>query len=266
MNPDQIRLGIFAGVLALFFLIESIYSKRNWETPRSKRILFHGTVAIFNTFFIRFCIALPLLLLADFVRGQEWGLMPLLGLKGIPEIVVSIIFLDMLDYWWHRWNHLVPFFWRFHKVHHMDTHVDVTTTLRFHPGELFLSGMMKSVWILLIGPSIWAFAIFEMGISAYAQFHHSNIDLPDRVEKILRWIHMTPRVHASHHTVTPRTRNANYSTIFSIWDRLFGTFREHDWDEMKTLGLSEGRESYLNPLDFLKAPFILQGSNEREKS
>ena len=108
MEPNQVRLGVFLSVLALFFLIESFYSKRDWETPRSKRLLFHGAIAMVNTFFVRFCIALPLILLANFVRDQDWGLMPLLGLEGIPEILFSLIVLDMFDYWWHRWNHTIP--------------------------------------------------------------------------------------------------------------------------------------------------------------
>ena len=134
--------------------------------------------------------------------------------------------------------------------------MDVTTSLRFHPGELFLSYGMKAVWILIWGPSLAGFMIFEAGITAYSQFHHSNIDFSDKWEKRLRWLHMTPRLHASHHTVSIRTRDANYSTIFLAWDRLCGTLKEPDDEEMKHLGLSEGRKTDLSPLAFMKAPFV----------
>jgi sterol desaturase/sphingolipid hydroxylase (fatty acid hydroxylase superfamily) len=108
---------------------------------------------------------------------------------------------------------------------------------------------------VLWGPSLSAFMIFEAGITAYSQFHHSDIDFPDAVEEKLRWIHMTPRVHASHHTVSLRTRDANYSTIFSLWDRVFGTFQEPDSQEIKQLGLPEGREDVLSYKKMFGIPF-----------
>lgn len=121
---------------------------------------------------------------------------------------------------------------------------------------LFLFYGMKAIWILILGPSLAGFMIFEAGITAYSQFHHSNIDFPDKWEKRLRWLHMTPRLHASHHTVSSRTRSANYSTVFLAWDRIFGTLKEPDFGEMKLLGLAEGRKTDLSPLAFMKAPFV----------
>jgi len=150
---------------------------------------------------------------------------------------------------------LIPFLWRFHRVHHMDTHVDVTTSLRFHPIELTISYMVKAVWILIWGPSVLAYVVFEAGITAYAQFHHSAIDFPDRIERLIRWVHMTPRLHAGHHTVSLRTRDANYSTIFLIWDRLFRTLREPNRSELKKLGLPLGRETYMSFVELIKTPF-----------
>ena len=181
--------------------------------------------------------------------------MPALGIEGYPEVIASIVILDMFDYWWHRFNHRVPLLWRFHKVHHVDTHVDVTTSLRFHPGELMISAFLKALWILMLGPSILAFAMFESATTLAAQFHHTNIDFPDSVETPLRKIIVTPRYHASHHTVTPRTGNENFATILIFWDKLFGTYRIPDYEEMKTLGLKIGRDTYLSFTTTLKAPF-----------
>jgi sterol desaturase/sphingolipid hydroxylase (fatty acid hydroxylase superfamily) len=212
-------------------------------------------MAVWNTIFVRILVAAPLVLWADFLRDNNLSLSSHLGLSGWQEILASLVVLDLFDYWWHRFNHTVPFLWRFHRVHHLDTHVDVTTSLRFHIGELLLSGVAKALWILMWGPSALAFAIFETAITAYSQFHHSNIDFPDRVERLVRWIHMTPRLHAGHHTVSLRTRDANFSTIFLVWDRLFKTLREPETSEMKLLGLPEGREGYLSFWRMLKAPF-----------
>jgi sterol desaturase/sphingolipid hydroxylase (fatty acid hydroxylase superfamily) len=189
------------------------------------------------------------------VESRSWGLSHWLGLRAGWEVAVTLIVFDGLDYGWHRLNHRVPFLWNFHRMHHSDTQVDVTTSLRFHPGELLISSAVKFFWILLWGPTFLSFMIFETAVTAYSQFHHSNLDFRDSVEKGLRWFHMTPRLHASHHTETLRTRDANFSTIFLIWDRIFGTLKESDREEMKRLGLPEGRESYLNFFDFIGTPF-----------
>lgn len=254
------RLALFCSLLGLMFLAESFYPVRTWLAPRVKRWAFHLGVTVFNTLLTRLLIGAPLLMLINFLEVKKWGFSHVLGLQGTAEIVSTIVLFDLFDYWWHRINHRIPFLWRFHRMHHSDTEVDVTTSLRFHPGELLLSYVAKVFWILFWGPSLAGFILFEAAITAYAQFHHSNIDFPDAFEKKLRWIHMTPRLHASHHTVSLRSRDANFSTIFLIWDKIFGTFTEADFEEMKKLGLPEGRATCLSPLDFLITPFRLKGA------
>lgn len=255
-HPESFRFIVFLSVLVTMCLAEAIWPVRKWNHLRLKRWLFHGTLSVFNTFWTRLFCLTPILYWVHLLQEKNFGLSHLLGLSGTAEIIGTVVLFDGLDYWWHRWNHTVPFLWRFHRAHHLDTHVDVTTSLRFHPGELFLSYLAKSAWILIWSPSIQGFLIFEAGITAYSQFHHANINFPDSVEKILRWVHMTPRVHASHHTVSVRTRSANYSTIFLVWDRIFRTLKEPDYEEMKLLGLAEGRETDLSPLAFMRAPFV----------
>ncbi|MDZ7844361.1 MAG: sterol desaturase family protein [Anaerolineales bacterium] len=152
--------------------------------------------------------------------------------------------------------------WRFHKVHHVDTHVDVTTALRFHPGELFISFFVKLLWIAAWGPSLVGFAVFEICVSLASQFHHSNIDFPERWERRLRLFIVTPRFHTSHHTVSRRTGDANFATIFIVWDRLFGTYREPDPREMRELGLAEGRGDYLSFGTWLAEPFRHRNQNQ----
>lgn len=255
MTVPQFRMIVFLSVLSLMYFVETLWSERSWETPRWKRLSVHLTLAALNTAILRLTVAGPLLLLTGLVWERNWGLAGFLGLTGAPEILASLVVLDLFDYWWHRFNHTVPFLWRFHRVHHFDTHVDVTTSLRFHPGEFLLSGAAKALWILAWGPSVWGFAIFETSVTAFAQFHHSNFDFSDFWERIVRIAHMTPRLHAGHHTVALRTRDANFSTIFLIWDRLFGTLQEVDREELKRLGLLENREDYLSVRAILAAPF-----------
>ncbi len=252
---DELKLTIFLGGFALLYLVESLAAQRPWQEPRSDRLRTHAGMAVFNTVILKLVLLAPFLYWADFVFSQGWGLAPLLGYSGIGGIIATIVVLDMMDYWWHRFNHRVGVLWRFHKVHHVDTHVDITTALRFHPGELFISFFVKLVWIAIWGPSLVAFIAFEIAVSLASQFHHSNIDFPDRWERFLRLFLVTPRFHTSHHTVARRTGDANFSTIFIVWDRLFGTYAEPDATEMEHLGLAEGRKDYLSFGTWLTEPF-----------
>lgn len=251
------RLGLFLGMLALMLAVESLRAARPWHAGRLKRLGFHLFVSVLNSALYRPAAALPLLAWAALVRERGWGVAGFLGLCGPVELAATLVVFDLLDYWWHRANHEIGFFWRFHRGHHFDTHVDTTTALRFHIGELLLSGLVKGAWVLIWGPSVLGFAVFEAAITAYAQFHHTNIDLPERAERLLRLVHMTPRLHAAHHTVAPRSRNGNYSTIFLWWDHCFGSFREADARELRTLGLREGRGSDLSLWALIKSPVSL---------
>ncbi|MDE2292623.1 MAG: sterol desaturase family protein [Elusimicrobia bacterium] len=248
------RLPLFLGVLALMLAAETAWAVRPWSQGRARRLGFHLGLAAVNGAWTRLLMVGPLLAWTAYVHARGWGAEGLLRLTGWREVAAGVVALDLLNYWWHRLNHEVGFFWRFHRAHHVDTHVDTTTALRFHPGELLLSYGMKALWVLAWGPSTAALVVFEAALTAYAQFHHSNIDLPDRAERLLRLVHMTPRLHAAHHTAALRTRDMNYGTIFLWWDRLFGTVADATPEELATLGLPEGRASGLSPGWFLAAP------------
>ena len=225
-----------------------------------KRLALHTGVAAFNTILIRMFAYVPFLLLTVYAEEEGWGISRLLGLVGWLEIVISIIVLDLFDYWWHRANHRVRFLWRFHKAHHSDTYMDVTTALRFHPGELLISFLVKALWIVIWGPTVIAWFLFEAMVSLSAQFHHSNFDFPDRVERWLSKIIVTPRYHAAHHAVDREYGDANYSTIFSIWDNIFFTYSEPEINGSTTsgadaIGLPEGRDLAFSPFQLVAEPF-----------
>lgn len=259
INLDSGRLAVFVGGLLFFLLIETLIPAREWRQPRWRRFAFHAGVATFNTVLIRVLVYVPFLLWTVYVEEEGWGISRWLGLVGWTEILVSIVVLDAFDYVWHRANHRVSFLWRFHKAHHADTGMDATTSLRFHPGELLLSGLAKALWILIWGPTVVAWFLFEALVSLSAQFHHTNIDFPDRVERWLSLFIVTPRYHAAHHAVDRHWGNANFSTILSVWDRLFGSYsRPADGGATTNapgdLGLPEGRELAFSPLAWIAEP------------
>jgi sterol desaturase/sphingolipid hydroxylase (fatty acid hydroxylase superfamily) len=254
--PDLWRGWVFLGGLGLFLAAETAAPARPWRDSRLKRLGFHAGLAAFNTLLLRLTAAGPLLAFAAWAREHRVGLLPQLALPAWAELLAALVLLDFLDYLWHRWNHAVPLFWRFHKVHHVDTHLDATTSLRFHAGEFLFSSAMKAGWIALVGPSLFSFAVFEAAITLAAQFHHANLRLPEPLDRALWPLIVTPRYHASHHTVTRRSREANYATIFSVWDKLCGSYEEPDEIEMRELGLPAGRDAYLSPKATLGAPFV----------
>ena len=260
LDLDGGRLLIFIGGLTFFLLIETLVPARAWVGSRMKRAFFHAAVATFNTVLVRVLIYVPFLLWVVYVEQQGWGISRWLGLDGWLEIILSLIMLDMFDYFWHRANHQVPFLWRFHKAHHADTEMDVTTALRFHPGELMLSSLAKALWVLVWGPTAIAWFVFEGMISFCAQFHHSNIDFPDKVERYLSKVIVTPRFHTSHHVVDRAYGDANFSTIFSFWDPLFGSYNMAPRDANgqlpdDSIGLAEERDKAFSFLAWFSEPF-----------
>lgn len=260
IDLDTGKLIVFLGGLLFFMGIETLAPKRPWRASRFKRLLFHGGIAALNTVLIRLLIYVPLLLWIVFVEQQGWGISRWLGLTGWVEIVAALVVLDLFDYFWHRANHRVTFLWRFHKAHHADTAMDVSTALRFHPGELMISAFAKALWIVVWGPTAIAWFLFEATVSLCAQFHHTNIDFPDRIERVISAMIVTPRFHASHHAVDRRYGDANFSTIFSLWDHLFRSYQHPENGGATTiadnaLGLPEARDRAFLPGAWLVEPF-----------
>ena len=271
IDLDTGKLFVFVGGISLFIFIETLFPKRKQQMTSIQRFSFHIVIALFNTVVVRTLIYVPFLYWLVYVEQSGWGLSRWLGLSGWTEILCSIIVLDLFDYFWHRFNHRVPFLWRFHKAHHTDNEVDVSTSLRFHPGELMISGIMKATWLAIWGPSVITWFLFEAAVSLCAQFHHSNIDIPDRIENKLAQFLVTPRFHAAHHAVDRRYGDANFSTIFSIWDPLFRTFQRPCEGGATTLGidkigLPEGRNLIFSPLSWICEPFSSRNMNLETKS
>lgn len=160
-------------------------------------------------------------------------------LAGWPRAVFAVLLFDMWMYAWHRINHEVPFLWKFHRVHHSDPNMDVSTATRFHAGEIFFSSILRIPVILLLGMYLWELLIYEVLVAVVVQFHHANINLPGKLDPILRRIIVTPHMHKVHHSRWQPETDSNYSTIFSFWDRLWKTFRLHDPLKEIRMGLDD---------------------------
>jgi sterol desaturase/sphingolipid hydroxylase (fatty acid hydroxylase superfamily) len=141
---------------------------------------------------------------------------------------LAILLLDGWAYGWHRLNHRVPLLWRLHRTHHSDPRVDVTTAGRFHIGEIVLTDAVRSLPIVFGGLRLWDVIAYQALLTAVAQFHHANVRLPRALDRVLRIAVVTPDMHRVHHSRWQPETDSNFASVFSVWDRLFGTFRRHD--------------------------------------
>lgn len=161
---------------------------------------------------------------AQFAGERGWGLLNFLGWPGWFELTITVVFLDLMIYLQHVIVHMVPFFWRFHVVHHSDLDLDVSSGLRFHPVEILASMVYKMGIILALGPSPLAVLVFEAVLNGMAQFTHSNIKLPRVLDETLRRLIITPDMHRIHHSVEVNETNSNFGFNLSVWDRMLGTY------------------------------------------
>jgi sterol desaturase/sphingolipid hydroxylase (fatty acid hydroxylase superfamily) len=180
-----------------------------------------------------------LLFLTSQVETQGWGLLHLLGLGPLVTPAASVILLDLIFYGVHWANHHVPFLWRLHRAHHSDLDLDVTTSQRFHIGEVLISTLTKAASVAALGISWMGLLIFELALQAATQFQHSNLRLLEPVDNGVRYLVVTPHMHWIHHSFRPREHNTNFGTIFTAWDRLFGTYFMQTRQEEIRVGLAE---------------------------
>ena len=143
-------------------------------------------------------------------------------------------------YAWHRANHRFPFLWRFHKVHHSDPEMDVSTAVRFHTGEILISAVLRLGVMAILGLSLRHVLIYDLLIIPVILFHHSNVRFPEKFDKYYRLLFASPAMHRIHHSPERIETDSNYSTIFSFWDRLARSFRLRE----KTIGVKYGLSEY----------------------
>lgn len=174
-----------------------------------------------------------------------------LAFVGMGAFFLHIVILDFWIYWWHRLNHMSQFLWRFHQVHHLDEQMDTTTAFRFHFGEVFLSSLFRAPIILFLGIPLIHIIIFEMLVSCAALFQHSNIRLSEKLDGVLRFVIVTPNHHWTHHHAKREDTDSNYGTIFSFWDRCFGSFNRFKRYSGMKIGVAGFREKSFIRLLFL---------------
>jgi sterol desaturase/sphingolipid hydroxylase (fatty acid hydroxylase superfamily) len=251
------RFAFACGGLALFLVWENLRPFRAPRKPRARHYATNIALGVGNVLVLRLLFGSLLFGLASAAEVRRIGLLNLITLPPIFKLVVTIIVLDLVAFGVHRWLHWSPTLWRIHKVHHSDVDFDVTTGIRFHTLEVLLSAGIRAVMVILLGASVVGVAVFETALLFASQFQHSNLRFPEDIDRHIRWITVTPNMHRIHHSERVEETNSNFSTIFSCWDRLLGSYREAVRQEEIVVGLREARGvEGTGLLALLRMPFV----------
>ena len=230
--PSSHRTLILVGGIAFFWLLEYAVPLFQLEYRKVKHawpnIFFTLTTALVNL-----SLAFLLLKTSDWTVNNSFGILQWLDMPLWITVIVGVVGLDLIGSWLaHYAEHRIKLFWRFHLIHHSDTHVDTTTANRHHPGESVIRFMFTILGVFLFGTSISIILLYQSLSVVCSQFNHANIQLPKRLDSVLSWVIVSPNMHKVHHHNELPYTDTNYGNIFAIWDRLFGTFSKMSNDKI----------------------------------
>ncbi|MBX3173199.1 MAG: sterol desaturase family protein [Gemmatimonadaceae bacterium] len=224
--PSSHRALILAGGIAFFWIWESAlplfrFEYRKWS---------HALVNFFftaTTIVVNFALAFLLLKASEWTIAHEFGL--LFWLPAMPlllQATIGLLVLDLVSAWLaHYVSHHTPPLWKLHLIHHSDVHVDTTSANRHHPGESVVRFAFTALAVVIVGAPLWMVFLYQAMSVVLSQFNHANITLPPVVDRALSWVIVSPGMHKVHHHFELPYTDSNFGNIFSIWDRLFGTFQ-----------------------------------------
>lgn len=243
-------------LLALFWCWETWRPFFGEHEGRWRHAARNLAIAVFNTVVLGLVFGSMTMAVADWTEQNQTGLMNTIGLAGPLRFGLAFILLDGWMYIWHRANHTIPLLWRFHRMHHTDRHMDVTTATRFHLGEHVAGSVLRLSLIPLLSFDVWTIVVYDTAVIAVTQFHHADISL-GRWDRWLRLFIVTPDMHKVHHSDWQPETDSNYSTVLSVWDRLAASFRMRSDPKTLVFGLGEFTDaSWQTGWGMLKTPFV----------
>ena len=240
MSDTILRLTFFLSILIILIMAEILLPKKKRIHNRKDRWITNGLITLINTASVNIVhIAIPLIAIvaAVDVSNGKMGLFNIINFPIWIEIILTVIILDFIIWGQHLLSHKIPFVWRFHRMHHTDRDLDVTTAVRFHPFEIIFSMFIKITSIYILGASAIAVIIFEIILNGMAMFNHANLRIPLRIENILRKFIVTPDLHRIHHSIYIDEHNKNFGFSLSIWDKIFKCYLDQPRDGHKDMKL-----------------------------
>ena len=256
LHEPQIRLVAFLGVLALMALWEFAAPRRRQEVPRLLRWSNNIALVAVDTAVVRLAFPILAVGLALVVEERGFGLLHWLDVPAWLAFGLAFLVLDLVIYLQHRAFHAVPVLWRLHRMHHADLEFDASTGLRFHPVEIVLSMVLKLAVVAVLGAPALAVLVFEVALNATALFNHGNVRLPERVDRVLRWLVVTPDMHRVHHSAVRYETDSNFGFNLPWWDWLFATYRAQP--EAGHHGMTIGLEEFRSRRDLWLDAMLLQ--------
>lgn len=253
----QAQMVVPVVALAVIWLLEGWFPLFTERRGRTRHALRNLTLGLTNAALTSLAFAGLTALAVHHAERAHIGLLRWLEATAWIETMLALLLLDGWMYLWHRANHLLPFFWRFHRVHHSDPMMDVTTATRFHVGEIVLSSLLRLIVCPLLGVAFWHILLYETLLFPVILLHHSNIHIPELWDRRLRRLIVSPNMHRVHHSRWQPETDSNFASIFSFWDRLAGTFRQREDPHEIVFGLEgydeDARQSVIG---MLQTPFL----------
>jgi sterol desaturase/sphingolipid hydroxylase (fatty acid hydroxylase superfamily) len=243
LEPQTLWFISYWAVLAAFAWLETIAPAFHEPAQRGRRWPTNIGMGVANSLLVSLA-PVSALLAAQWAHANNWGLLNVLGGPWWLALIATFGIRSFAGYVFHVVMHKVHAFWRLHRVHHSDVHLDVTTTVRLHPVEAIAQLFTLGPLAVLFGFDPWALVAYEITDNFIGLASHTNWRLPDRVDRVLRWVFVTPNMHSLHHSSYVPETDSNYGQVFSIWDRLFGTYTaapRGGFDAMQ-IGLEEIRD------------------------
>lgn len=226
--PDLLLKSIQPYIIGIVFVLiylaehlfpERVFAHTKWHDVKNLGFgVINAAITFLGGFYFQACIG--------WLNKMHFGLFNLLHFPFYLSLGLQIILLDLFMYWWHRLNHRLPLLWRFHRFHHVDEQLNITTALRFHGVELTLSYVARLLVFPLFGFSITAILAYSLLFFPVVLLHHSNLRMKKKIDYALRRIMVTPNMHRIHHSNKRSELNSNYSSVFPWWDRLFSSYRK----------------------------------------
>lgn len=250
---------IVVALIVIFYVAENIFATQ-FEFKKMPQHLLHNVLMQAMIYIGGLATAVVVVNCVEWFNTHRIGLFHYLSLPLWLNLVLGVMAFDFVNYWFHRTAHSVPVLWRFHRVHHSDTRMDASTNLRSHPVELLCYfGLSNIVAAAIFGLDVMALGVFFLVITPYVFLEHSNIKFPAWLDKTFGLVFTTPNIHKVHHEQDQYYTDSNYSDIFIIWDRLFGTFKYKPTEQIN-FGLKEFEDEKKQTFWYLiRSPFINMG-------
>lgn len=241
-DSENLQFILFFTLLLIFTVAEFIVPKRK-RSDTKRRWIANYAITFVNIIFLS---ALPVsfISVSFFAEERHVGILNQFHIPFVWLFIITLLLRGFISFFTHFLSHKIPLFWRLHRVHHLDTELDVSTTVRFHPFEFLINLLIGIPIILIFGLQVWGMMFYELLDVVVTLFSHSNFGLPKKIERWLRYIIVTPDIHRIHHSSWQKETDSNYGAVFPIWDIIFKTFVKgaKQPQEKMELGLTEVRD------------------------